>query len=412
MGGVAERRVASVEKSSLCDISFHEWGTMSQEIFLLTSDDGLVSLKESGYVSEDRLQGLLERHPHLMPGDQVSPDDPRRWLLVSREVGVPAEQDGGNRWSIDHLFLDQDGVPTLVEVKRSSDSRIRREVVGQMLDYAANGLVYWPSDEIRRLFELGCQERGSIAEDTITDFVAGEETYEGFWDRVRTNLKAGRVRLIFVSDRIPPELQRIVEFLNEQMTVAEVLAVEIRQFQGSEASTLVPRVLGLTAAAEQTKGRSPRRKKKWNEEMFFETLAEEVSAEEVMVARDLLRWAEEATDEIWYGEGVSLGSYVPIVLNNGVRHQLFAAWTSGALELYFYWYAYKEPFSDRGKRLAMLEKINEIGGVSLEESAVDRRPSIALKNLLDEESLTRFKAVFHWYISEVLAARPVETSHN
>ena len=29
--------------------------------------------------------------------------------------------------------------PTLVEVKRSSDTRIRREVVGQMLDYAANG---------------------------------------------------------------------------------------------------------------------------------------------------------------------------------------------------------------------------------------------------------------------------------
>jgi hypothetical protein len=32
-------------------------------------------------------------------------------------------------------------VPTLLEVKRSSDTRIRREVVGQMLDYAANGVV-------------------------------------------------------------------------------------------------------------------------------------------------------------------------------------------------------------------------------------------------------------------------------
>jgi hypothetical protein len=34
--------------------------------------------------------------------------------------------------------FDQNAVPTLVEVKRSSDTRIRREVVGQMLDYAAN----------------------------------------------------------------------------------------------------------------------------------------------------------------------------------------------------------------------------------------------------------------------------------
>jgi hypothetical protein len=31
--------------------------------------------------------------------------------------------------------LDQDAVPTLVEVKRSSDTRIRREVMGQMSDY-------------------------------------------------------------------------------------------------------------------------------------------------------------------------------------------------------------------------------------------------------------------------------------
>src|SRR5262249_3604083 len=31
-------------------------------------------------------------------------------------------------WSVDHLFLDQDAVRTLVEVKRGSDTRIRREV--------------------------------------------------------------------------------------------------------------------------------------------------------------------------------------------------------------------------------------------------------------------------------------------
>ena len=56
---------------------------------------------------------------------------------------------GGNRWSLDHLFLDQEGIPTLVEVKRGTDTRIRREVVGQMLDYAANAIVYWPVEELR-----------------------------------------------------------------------------------------------------------------------------------------------------------------------------------------------------------------------------------------------------------------------
>jgi len=40
--------------------------------------------------------------------------------------------------------LDQDAIPTIVEVKRSTDTRIRREVVGQMLGYAANAVVYCP----------------------------------------------------------------------------------------------------------------------------------------------------------------------------------------------------------------------------------------------------------------------------
>lgn len=43
-------------------------------------------------------------------------------------------------WSLDHLFLDQDGVPTLAEVKSASDTRLRREVVGQMFGRA--GLLY------------------------------------------------------------------------------------------------------------------------------------------------------------------------------------------------------------------------------------------------------------------------------
>ncbi len=31
-------------------------------------------------------------------------------------AAVPDHGDGGGRWSADHLFLDQDAIPTLVEV--------------------------------------------------------------------------------------------------------------------------------------------------------------------------------------------------------------------------------------------------------------------------------------------------------
>src|SRR5262249_33499286 len=102
--------------------------SMSGSIFLLQDDSNLVKLKEAPYDSEALLQQLLAQYPDLLAGDQIDGTEPRRWLLVCREMAVPSEADGTGRWSLDHLFLDQDAIPTLVEVKRSSDSRIRREV--------------------------------------------------------------------------------------------------------------------------------------------------------------------------------------------------------------------------------------------------------------------------------------------
>jgi hypothetical protein len=107
-------------------------------IYLIDKSGNLVELQNRPYDSEAHLQELLARYPNLLASDQMNRAEPRRWLLIAREMGLPSEEDGSNRWSVDHLFLDQDGIPTIVEVKRSSDSRIRREVIGQMLDYAAN----------------------------------------------------------------------------------------------------------------------------------------------------------------------------------------------------------------------------------------------------------------------------------
>jgi hypothetical protein len=126
---------------------------MGGGIYLIQDSGQLVEMKEQAYDSEAFLQELLEKYPSLLAGEQIDSDAPRRWLFLSREMAVPSEEDGASRWAIDHLFLDQDAIPTLVEVKRSSDTRIRREVVGQMLDYAANAVVYWPVDTIRAQFE-------------------------------------------------------------------------------------------------------------------------------------------------------------------------------------------------------------------------------------------------------------------
>lgn len=52
---------------------------------------------------------------------------------------------------------------------------------------------------------------------------------------------------MFVSDLIPPELRRVIEFLNERMSPTEVIGVEIKQYVGQgNLTTFVPRVVGQT----------------------------------------------------------------------------------------------------------------------------------------------------------------------
>lgn len=285
---------------------------MSGGIFLVRGDDELVEMRESPYEAEDVLQALIARFPSLLAGDQMGSETPRRWLLVAREAALPDEEDGGGRWSVDHLFLDQDAVPTLVEVKRSTDTRIRREVVGQMLDYAANGVVYWPLEQLRELFALQCDREGEDPEQVVSELAGDESDVEAFWERVGENLRAGKVRMVFVSDRIPRELRRVVEFLNGQMNPAEVLAIEVKQYVSSDGTkTLVPRVIGQTAEVEARKGRrssagAPRR---WDETSLFAELEERRGPEETRAARELYDWTLARGWQPTFGSGRVDGSW-------------------------------------------------------------------------------------------------------
>ena len=240
---------------------------MSGSIFLLRDGNDLVPMTEAPYDSEDVLQALLAKFPDLLAGDQFAGGEARRWVLIDRESRVPDAEGGVGRWSVDHLFLDQDSVPTLVEVKRSSDSRIRREVVGQLIDYAANAVVYWPVEALRAAFESRLEREGRDADAELAAVLRPDVDVDTYWGQAAANLKAGRIRLVFVADQIPRELRRVVEFLNEQMA-AEVIAIEVKQYVGPDGlRTLVPRAIGQTAAAETRKG--SREKRQWDEASFL-----------------------------------------------------------------------------------------------------------------------------------------------
>jgi hypothetical protein len=52
---------------------------------------------------------------------------------------------------------------------------------------------------------------------------------------------------VFVADHIPASLQTIVEFVNEQMKAAEVLAVEVKQHRGEGLTVLTTQIIGRTS---------------------------------------------------------------------------------------------------------------------------------------------------------------------
>lgn len=375
---------------------------MSDGIFIIQNNGKLVELNETEYYSESVLQKLLATYPNLLAGGQINNEDPRRWLLITREMAIPLSEEGRGWMAVDHLFLDQDAIPTLVEVKRSSDVRIRREVIGQMLDYAANAIVYWPPETIRARFEANYQAQGQDPEQFLLQFLEEEADTEHFWQQVEDNLRTGKIRMLFVADIIPPELQRVVEFLNEQMDPAEVLAVEIKQYANQTIQTLVPRVIGQTSKTKQKK--EPRAKKKWGEESFFQELHTRHGRETATIARRILEWARPKVSRIYWGEGIRSGSFVPILNHQGTDHQLFAVYTYGAVEIYFQYYLHKKPFDEDNKRVELLSRLNRIEGVDISKDAISRRPSINLALLSSEEKLNRFFKTFEWFLSEVHAS--------
>lgn len=378
---------------------------MPGKIYLLQDDGSLQVMSEHAYATEKRLQQLIKDYPDLLAGDQMDEENPRRWLLVSREVGVPVEEDGGDWMSLDHLFLDQDAIPTLVEVKRSSDARIRREVVGQMLDYASNAVAYWSVDRLRMRFEAACEEQGSDPAHLVAELIGRDPEDKAivatFWERVKTNLQAGNIRLVFAADEIPSGLRRVVEFLNMYMSPVEVLAVEIHQYVGEGFKTLVPRVLGQTAQAQGRKRGRTSEKRQWDRESFLQALQERRGTQAVAVASQVLAWAERNGLRIWWGQGRQDGSFFPMLDHQGESHWLISVWTYGRVEVQFEMLKKRSPFDSEVQRLELLRRLNEIAGINLPKDGITRRPSIRLLKLEDDAVLQQFLAAFDWVIEEI-----------
>ena len=386
---------------------------MSDSIFLVGNDGGLTEASSTPYGAEADLQELLAGHVDLLPGAQIDRDSPRRWLLIKREAGIPNQEGGGAWWSVDHLVVDQDAMPTFVEVKRASDTRARREVVAQMLDYAANGSVFWNPDQLRAWFEGDDPE---AATQQLVAWLASvdddpEGVAAGFWDAVGTNLREGKIRLVFVADEIPSTLQRLVEFLNEQMSRVEVLAVEIRQYRasGSNSGALVPRVVGQTARAQAAKERPTppaRRAVRWTSDEVLEWIAQ-TGEDAAAVASAVRDWADRHPYvHVTGGTGLSYPSIIMSADSGRTRsrhHGVLALYgspreESPTLEIRVKLMCRTAPYNRAEARTRLVADLKDLGipRLDAEDSLADKRPNIPLDQLTSGRAQRLLSLVDRW----------------
>jgi hypothetical protein len=346
-------------------------------------------VQSAPYGAESKLQEILAEEPSLISIDEVREG---AGSLVTAIREFPLETG-----YIDILGFTADGNIAIVECKLATNTEIKRKVIGQVLDY---GATLWGMDY--ESLDGKIKER---TEKNLADLVrAGVDDPE--WDEelfrqnVETALTEGNFILIIVVDEIHEDLSRIIRFVNGAGRPAFALAaLEMQRYQHEQTEMLVPHVFGMVPKATAIERSNHR---KWDEEQFFEEIALQHS-NCVEPARKILEWAKNnrKISRMYWGEGGSSGSFVPINETNGIIHKLFAVYTYGKIEIYFQFYREKPPFNSVEKRKQLLDKLNHIEGVRIPQDAIERRPNIPLEVFNRAGAMTELIEVLDWVLDEI-----------
>ncbi len=302
------------------------------------------------------LHDLLRKNHDLLPGEQIDPEAPRRWLLIKHEMPVADPATGSaSRWSIDLFFVDQYGIPTLVECKRNDDTRARREVVAQMLEYAANGHHYWTKSEMRSFAEASAGGAEQLRDKLRVLLGDSDPDVEAFFTTVEQNLRESKMRLVFFLEKSSNELRSMVDFLNKQLKDTEVFLVEARLYQQGNNRIVVPWLFGYTEEARVAKRDSRaevmRAAGDKGKEAFWKAVDAANFPESTLNAMHTLVDNFTSGPLSRYGEP-SYGANCIFVIRSLVASRgFFALNRNGALEMYFgYWH--EADYSDIGERQA------------------------------------------------------------
>jgi hypothetical protein len=221
-----------------------------------------------------------------------------------------------------------------------------------------------------------------------------------FWQRVKTNLLAKKIRLLFVADIIPLELRRIVEFLNEQMDATEVLAVELRQFANKSLKTIVPTVYGQTQEAVRKRAGPVQH---WDDASLFDKLEKTVPSADLRVARQIVDWMRKGGKrELIFGTGKANGSVYPSFKPSGISINPVYLSSDGKLYLQFGALENKPVFGSLERRRELMQHFNAIKGVHFGEGDLTKYRNIPLSTIAaDPEGPTKVIAALKWIEEQI-----------
>ena len=132
-----------------------------------------------GGVDEAFLQELLFRFPETLPTDAIDAAYAGA-VPVCRELTTPAGY-------VDALYVNPLGRLTLAEFKLWRNPQARREVIGQILDYAKE-LASWGYEDLQREVSKTLKRTGNVLYELVREQAPDEAA---FVDRVTRHLKRG-----------------------------------------------------------------------------------------------------------------------------------------------------------------------------------------------------------------------------
>ncbi len=342
------------------------------------------------YVNEDELQRLLDSgSAELIPAD---PSLEEAHVVFARELSTGSGP-------IDLIGIGSSGSITIMECKLAKNHQIKREVVGQVLDYAAS---LWESD-IATLSEAFRARSGSDPFEAIRrQFGEEAESFdeESCRSEVARRLREGDFRLLVAVDRIDPELRRIIQYVNSRGGHGpglRLVAVEFPRYQQGTIQVLVPEAYGDELA--QRNASTSRESRRWTLDEFFASLAPDSPLEPII--RRLLDWGAERRLTVRMGQGQTPSPMWRLDAL-GVDQSLFGADIGGKLWLSLGNLRVQFAAIDEGVVQTLVDQLNAIPGISVPPGSSG--PAVALLALAPDEAFDAYTAAWDRVIDAARAA--------